>query len=1021
MLRYPITTLVAALLCGPLWADPPRLAAARARGTIRIDGRLLEPSWQTAFVASSFTVLGGTRPATQATAVRVLYDSRNLYFGFECQETRREALVTLIEEPDGPVYLDDCVEVFVAPGREPVPYYHFMVNAKGVLRDEAGQDEQWDSGATAAAGITADGWCAELAVPLADLAIGASAGTEWRLNLCREERPHAELSSWAPTQQGFHEPERFGWLTNLDIDIAHYAREGVVRQWKRTMSELGPALRRARAGLPLSCAQEAERHGIAAENALDEVAKLARPGANVQQLQQAEAALSKARHALAALRLVLPRVEMSLTLQRQGRPTVYAVCSESSMVRVRPDQPYSGQPAEHFSISLAANEYDATQLVVAPIEHDLQRVQVSVDTLEGPGGRSITSEQITVRRVGHVTVTQPSARSGATPGLYPDPLLPNEAVDIPRESAAAWLICVYARPGQRAGEYVGRVTVACANAPKVEFPLRVRVWGFELPTASALRTCFQLLPHYLWKYYTVPPAPGVPVGWEYGVWSGADMLGRPNFFGTGVFRSRFETARPRSGRRALCIEGEKAEPGANEVPRACYHRVFSVKPNTDYMLSVWYRTEGLPDGAAQIHIHTHAVHLTLPGAAEWTEARVTFASGDKTEARVYRCNYGVGNVYFDDISLTAVGQSGTNLVDDPSFEAGRAYEDRERLLRAYRLNSLRHRCSDMNIASPKVEVTPEGEVHIDWTEFDREIEFYLKHGLNAFNVHWARVPGGWGTVTAMDPQALAVSAEILRQTQEHLEAKGWLGLAYLYTIDEPGREAFYDVKQAFDHVHRAAPKLKRLLTLGYGASRPLRPGYPLYRALEGYVDIWVPHSDCFEPRYLETRRRAGEEIWEYVCISAQKPYANIWGIDFPGTDPRVVFWQCYAEEIVGFLYWATTYWEKDPWRDPLTYPGGNGDGSLVYPGPDGPVDSLRWETIRDGIEDYDYLKLLERLVHRAIDEKRLHELRKRAEEALNVSPVTRSFTDYSTSPATIEAHRAKVAILIERLKSELDR
>jgi hypothetical protein len=449
-----------------------------------------------------------------------------------------------------------------------------------------------------------------------------------------------------------------------------------------------------------------------------------------------------------------------------------------------------------------------------------------------------------------------------------------------------------------------------------------------------------------------------------------------------------------------------------------------VAPNTEYTLTAWYRTEALADGLAQVHVHTHGVGQPLPAAADWTPVRLTFNSGEASEARIYLCNSGVGSAFFDDVALEPAAETATSGADNgtqkgsgsvvsPSegFEESGEYEDRERLLRDYRLNSLAHRCSDMDVAAPAISVQPDGAVAIDWAEFDREIEFYLSRGLNAFNVHWARVPGGWGTVNAVDPQALALSAGILRQTQEHLAERGWLDLAYLYTIDEPGRDAFPDVKQAFEHVNRAAPRLKRLLTFGYGASRPVRPNNPLYRALEGYVDIWVPHSDCFEPEYLESRRRAGDEIWEYVCISAQKPYANMWGVDFPGSDPRVVFWQCYAEEITGFLYWATNYWEKDPWQDPLTYPGGNGDGSLLYPGPDGPIDSLRWETVRDGIEDYDYLRLLEGLAQQTTDPG----AQRRARELLDVSPVTRSFTDYTTSPETIETQRARLGRTIEHL------
>jgi hypothetical protein len=618
-------------------------------------------------------------------------------------------------------------------------------------------------------------------------------------------------------------------------------------------------------------------------------------------------------------------------------------------------------------------------------------------------------------------VTEPSARSGAEPGLYPDPLLDEAPTDIARDSTAAWLITVHVPPGRPPGEYRGRVAIRPQNAPARELPLVVTVWGFELPPTSALRTCFQILPAYLWKHYNLPSAPGVPLGWESGVWTGADVEGRPDYFGRGIFRFLPETARPHSGKRAVCIEGQVAEPGTHEAPRACLHRLFAVQPGAEYEVRVWYRTEGLADGAARLDVHTHAAGLPLPAAADWAEARLRFAGGDQKEARVYLGNHGVGRVWFDDLSLAPVASPESNLLEDPGFEQGGAFEDRARLLRAYRLNSLAHRCSDMNVAAPEVQIGEDGRVRLDWTTFDEETALYRAHGLNAFNVHWARVPGGWGSVDGVDADTLRISGEILRQTQEHLQAEGWLELAYLYTIDEPGKDAFPAVEAAFAHVKRHAPGLKRLLTFGYGASRPMTPGRPLYRHLEGAIDIWVPHSDCFDAEYLDTRRRAGEEIWEYVCISAQKPYANVWGIDFPGSDPRVVFWQCYAERITGFLYWATTYWEKDPWQDPLTYPGGNGDGSLLYYGPSGPVNSLRWETIRDGIEDYDTLVLLQRLAERAQDERGGGEWPARARRALDVSPVTRSYTQYTASPETILRQRAGVARLAERLTAELGR
>ncbi len=859
-----VASILLAMLPGLAQAEAPRVVAMRVTDAPRIDGKLNERVWRDAFVAQDFGLLGSGAPATQATVARVLYDSRNFYIGFECAEDRSDAITAVVDARDGPVQVDDCVELFVAPGPDPNVYYHFMVNARGALRDALGPDERWNSGAVAAAELTDQGWSAEIAVPVADLELTAFVGSEWYANFCREERPHGELTSWAPCQSGFHEPGRFGKLTGVDIDVAPHARAGLKRRLEAATAQLRLALQRARAAQPLSAAITAFRAGVEIQEELRRVATLTNQrGAGFKELQEAETTLQEGLTGLAALRIVLPRLDMSLALRRAGKPTGYAVCQESPMTRVRPREPYEGVPANAVGISLAAREYEAAQIVVAPIEKNLAGVRLEVTDLHGRAGKLIPRSEIAIKAVGTVSIREPSNRSGALPGEYPDPLLPNQPRRIDRQEVASWLVTVHAPAGQAPGVYSGRLTVEAENAPRQVLPLRVTVWGFELPRTPALRTCFQLVPSYLWKVYGLLPAP----------------LGEP-------------------------------------------------------------------------------------------QANVGHDSG---------------------------------------------FEQRAKLLRAYRLDSLEHRCSDMNIASPRVEVSESGEVRINWSEFDWEIEFYVEHGLNAFNVYWTRVPGGWGSVAEVDEKARRVSAEILRQTQQHLAEKGWLDLAYLYAIDEPGKDAFPQVEAAFDHVHRAAPRLKRLLTLGYGASRPTEPGNPLYRRLEGYVDIWVPHSDCFEPRFLEQRRRAGDEIWEYVCISAQKPYANICGIDTPGTDPRVVFWQCFAEEITGFLYWATNYWEKDPWQDSLTYPGGNGEGSLFYYGPDGPVSSLRWETIRDGIEDYDYLALLNSLVRQAEQGRRSPALCREARKLLEVSDVTRSYVDYTTSPKVIERHREAVARMIERL------
>ena len=69
---------------------------------------------------------------------------------------------------------------------------------------------------------------------------------------------------------------------------------------------------------------------------------------------------------------------------------------------------------------------------------------------------------------------------------------------------------------------------------------------------------------------------------------------------------------------------------------------------------------------------------------------------------------------------------------------------------------------------------------------------------------------------------------------------------------------------------------------------------------------------------------------------------------------RVLPWIAAACGAKGFLHWGFDSWyvTKDPFHD-LT-PGGlpPGDAWIVYPGSKGPIDSIRWEQTRDGIDDH---------------------------------------------------------------------
>ena len=160
-------------------------------------------------------------------------------------------------------------------------------------------------------------------------------------------------------------------------------------------------------------------------------------------------------------------------------------------------------------------------------------------------------------------------------------------------------------------------------------------------------------------------------------------------------------------------------------------------------------------------------------------------------------------------------------------------------------------------------------------------------------------------------------------------------------------------------------------------------------------------------------------------------------------------WQTWQRKIEGILIWQTTYWTspaaypdkpQNPYKDPMSWvsgygtkrgvrrPWGNGDGRFVYP-PEiaadanpphpviaGPVDSIRWEMLRDGVEDYEYCAMLQRL----LDQKksRLSPAESaRFEALLEVPPeITSDMTHFTRDPAPIERRRDEIARAIEVLR-----
>jgi len=691
-------------------------------------------------------------------------------------------------------------------------------------------------------------------------------------------------------------------------------------------------------------------------------------------------------------------------------------------------------------LSAARNEYEAVQLVLRP-ERDLADVRVSVSDLAGPGSAALAARHITVRQVAYVKVTRPTDAAGCR-GHWPDPLPPWQ--DGQRLEAGfnypLW-VTVHVPEGQPAGDYEGNITVEAAGW-QGSVPLRLRVYDFTLPRQAHLQTAFGLSTGLIRRFHNLgtteelrqvldlywrdfaahrispyTPAPLDPIRVELpgAAWEG------------GVC----DTADPRSGTRCLkvadssetaSVSAQTAEPVPID-PRAPYRLrwwVKTLRPGQPYLVSLqqydadgqwipnfnvdcprigtgeWQREEQLIP-AARFSPRARAVRVALR-PAPWSEA------GEAT-----------GTAWFDDLSL-ARAEGGPNLLPSPGFE-------------------------------PNEE---EFTAKLDFSSFDRQCEKCLDGlGFNSLMIRLRGMPGGTfharrkgrlGPYEQGSPEYERLMASQGRQIVEHLRARGWLSKAYVYWFDEPEPKDYPFVIEGMELLKRAVPGLTRMLT-----EQP-EP------ALFGHVDLWCPTVGKVAPQAIAERKAQGERFWWYLCTGPKAPYIGLF-IDRPAVDLRVWAWLSRKWGVEGHLVWSSNYWTssaaypppdvQNPWQDPMSYvsgysyrPGqigywGNGDGRFLYP-PNrdvkhdrkkylcGPVDSIRWEMLRDGTEDYEYFWLLDDLIRRGERAGLRRELIEQARAVVAVpDAVIVDDHTYSKEPGPLLEHRAKLAAAIERLSRAL--
>jgi hypothetical protein len=284
----------------------------------------------------------------------------------------------------------------------------------------------------------------------------------------------------------------------------------------------------------------------------------------------------------------------------------------------------------------------------------------------------------------------------------------------------------------------------------------------------------------------------------------------------------------------------------------------------------------------------------------------------------------------------------------------------------------------LKLIQPRVEG---GSLAYDFTNFDRWVETFKQAGAIGYieGSHLLDRAGSYDapllvpTFQIVDgkPQAVSLPAddsrveaflsEFLASLYAHLKDRGWEKLYLQHVLDEAhGNEIPYYGRFAA-LIHRQMPGIPTIDAVD-AAQMP--------EVLQANCDVWVPQLGRFDDQMplINQRLESGHAVWYYTCLYPQKKYLNRL-MDFPLVKVRLLPWLDFRYGFTGFLHWGGNYWTPNPMLDTQPVIDDNtellppGDAFIVYPDREHRSfrSSIRFETMRSGLEDYEMLRALKAL------------------------------------------------------------
>ncbi|UCG47435.1 MAG: DUF4091 domain-containing protein [Phycisphaerales bacterium] len=322
-----------------------------------------------------------------------------------------------------------------------------------------------------------------------------------------------------------------------------------------------------------------------------------------------------------------------------------------------------------------------------------------------------------------------------------------------------------------------------------------------------------------------------------------------------------------------------------------------------------------------------------------------------------------------------------------------------------------HRQTDVQTSLGLIKETGDGpkDYSYDTSRLERYAEVTFGAGIRQIHLH--SVGRRTASITDPDSRIEPVEASLRRLAawEKVVSKRNWRGRFLVSISDEPFIHHEESYAAMVDRVHEVAPSIRCI------------------EAVEaehlGKLDVYVPklsHLNLWYPSFEQVRRQ-GAELWFYTCCHPVGRYPNRF-LDQSLLKVRVLHWINYLYDMDGYLHWGLNHFSGD---NPYTQKGVSeglplGDRAIVYPGRNGLLGSLRFSAMRDGLEDYEYLWVLENEISKIKD--------RIGQEAFWLDPrqrplelcrrVVSSFYEYTRDADVMFDTRNAIAREILQLKTE---